>query len=186
MSHVISLYVLTLRGLEISRAKASIVAPDDEKQSLMLSMKGTVGEPDLDVDEEVAVVEELTSTETLHCPDKTTVLRRLKISDIVHFACRGKVDPRYPRMSTFLVAESADSKPARITVEDLAKVNPPGAQLAYLSACSTVEQQVLRLVEESLHLAGAFQTIGFPQVVGILWETKDWAARKVTIKFYRL
>jgi hypothetical protein len=186
MSHVVSSYVPALRTLEYSRAKTIKDAPSHESQSLILAMRETVGKPSLDIDEEVALVAELTSTKPLDCPSRASVLQHLRNSDIVHFACHSEADPRHPRKSTFYVAESKDGLPGTVTVEDLARVDAPNTQLAYLSACSTAEQKENRLVEESLHLAGAFLMIGFPQVVGTLWETKNWAATKVASKFYRL
>lgn len=83
------------------------------------------------------------------------------------------------------MAIDGDRTPERITVEDLIRTNLPNAQLAYLSACSTAQNKVTELNEEMLHLASVFQLIGFPQVIGTLWETKDWAANRVALNFYK-
>ena len=147
-------------------------------------MRETVGKAPLKIDEEVKLVKELTSCEVLVGPKKSTVMRELRDTDIAHFACHGEADPVHPRKSTIYVAGGIDHEPGKITLEDLATVDLANAQLAYLSACSTAENKVMKLAEENLHVAAAFQLIGFPQVVGTMWEAKDWAARKVAVKFY--
>lgn len=57
-------------------------------------------------------------------------------------------------------------------------------RLAYLSACCTAQQYDLRLIDENLHLAAAFQLLGFPAVVGSLWEADDAAATFIAGEFY--
>lgn len=71
------------------------------------------------------------------------------------------------------------------------------AHQAAASTCLTVEeltsmdlpQPTMRALhvslDESLHVAAAFQLIGSPHVVGSLWETQDWASREVSITFYK-
>ncbi|KAM0345609.1 hypothetical protein ACHAPU_006262 [Fusarium lateritium] len=186
MSHVVSSYVPTLRSLEHARAKAGSVSDSHKPRSLIVAMRETTGKPSLKIDEEVASLADFTCATVLECPTRSAVLRHLENSDIVHLACHGEADALHPRKSTFYVAETEDGVPGTLTVEALARVNVSNTHLAYLSACSTAELKVAELFEESLHLAGAFQMIGFPQIVGTLWETKNWAASKVATKFYRL
>lgn len=51
-------------------------------------------------------------------------------------------------------------------------MNLPNAQLAYLSACSTAEDKVMKFTVENIHIAAAFQLPGFPHVIGTLWEVR--------------
>jgi tetratricopeptide (TPR) repeat protein len=184
MSHVVSSYVPTIRALEYAREKATSAAASQGGRALIVAMKETTGKEALDIDEEILLVKQLTTCEPLISPRKAAVMRELRNSSIVHFACHGEADPAHPRKSTLYVGDGEDNNPERITVEDLATLDLPIAQLAYLSACSTAENKAMKLIEENLHMAAAFQLIGFPQVVGTLWEAKDWAARKVASKFY--
>lgn len=45
--------------------------------------------------------------------------------------------------------------------------------LAYLSACSTGQIRDQQFLDESSHLIGACQLIGFRHVIGTLWEVND-------------
>jgi CHAT domain-containing protein len=40
------------------------------------------------------------------------------------------------------------------------------------------------LLDESIHLASAFQLAGFPHVIATLWQTGDSAAVQVAEDFY--
>jgi tetratricopeptide (TPR) repeat protein len=184
MSHVVSSYIPTIKALEYAREKAANATPPQDCKALIVAMKETTGKEPLDIDEEILLVKKFTACQPLISPRKAAVMRGLRDSNIAHFACHGEADPVHPRKSTLYIADGEDNKPEKITVEDLATVDLPNAQLAYLSACSTAENKVMQLAEENLHMAAAFQLIGFPQVIGTLWEAKDWAARKVASKFY--
>ncbi len=48
-----------------------------------------------------------------------------------------------------------------------------GAQIAYLSACSTAENKAAWLSDEVIHLVSGFQVAGFPHVIGCLWPAGD-------------
>ena len=66
----------------------------------------------------------------------------------------------------------------------ISRLDLPRAALAYLSACSTSRGSE-RLADEAVHLAGACQLAGFPQVVGTLWEVGDRTSGRVTRDVYR-
>jgi CHAT domain-containing protein len=59
------------------------------------------------------------------------------------------------------------------------------AQLAYLSACDTALTSDLRLVDEAIHMASAFQLAGYPHVVATLWAINDKIAADIAAEFYR-
>jgi CHAT domain-containing protein len=58
------------------------------------------------------------------------------------------------------------------------------AQLAYLSACQTVDNRDDALLDEGIHLAGACQLAGFPHVVATLWEIEDSESVQIAIAVY--
>src|SRR5262249_23313072 len=60
----------------------------------------------------------------------------------------------------------------------------PEAELAYLSACSTVNG-ARQQVDEPLHLASALQLAGFRHVVGSLWPLDDQIAADAAHAFYQ-
>src|SRR6201999_706011 len=74
----------------------------------------------------------------------------------------------------------------KLTIDDLAKVRHPKAQLAYLSACSTAQNSAERLVDEMIHIANAFQLAGYPHVVGTLWEAESESAEMLAKSFYEI
>ena len=108
----------------------------------------------------------------LHRPSKEQVLNALQDCTVFHFAGHGQSHPLDPSMSTLLMS---DWQKNPLTVKDLVAMkfhqNPP--LLAYLSACSTGNNQVDSLVDEGIHLMGACQLAGFRNVIGSLWEVSD-------------
>lgn len=64
--------------------------------------------------------------------------------------------------------------PGRLTVRELAD----------LSACSTAHHRVDDLCDEVIHVASAFQLVGFPHVPGTLWAD-DRASVKMAGLLYR-
>lgn len=56
--------------------------------------------------------------------------------------------------------------------------------MAYLSACATAEQPDGKLADETIHLANAFQTLGFQHVIGTMWGANDAAAGEIAKRFH--
>jgi CHAT domain-containing protein len=54
-----------------------------------------------------------------------------------------------------------------------------------MSACETALTTDTRLLDESIHLAAAFQLAGYPNVVGTLWAIDDHSAVEIAETFYR-
>jgi CHAT domain-containing protein len=108
----------------------------------------------------------------LDAPFKNDILTALDNSSIFHFAGHGLSNPSDPSMSTLLVT---DWQKNPLTVKDLValKYHPNPPLLAYLSACSTGENQEHKLLDEGIHLMGACQLSGFRNVIGSLWEVSD-------------
>lgn len=45
--------------------------------------------------------------------------------------------------------------------------------MGFLSACSTIASETIKLIDEGIHLADALQLAGFRHVIGTLWEVSD-------------
>ncbi|WP_157520858.1 CHAT domain-containing protein [Herbidospora daliensis] len=104
------------------------------------------------------------------------ILEALPASSVVHVAAHASADAQPWNGGVQLAGE-------RLTVGEIARLDLSGAGLAYLSACETGVTR-LGLADEAVHLAGAFQVAGFPQVVGSLWQVKDRIAARVADRVY--
>ncbi|KAF5489574.1 hypothetical protein CGCS363_v012051 [Colletotrichum siamense] len=91
---------------------------------------------------------------------------------VFHFAGHGHTHSFDPLQSRLLLEDWEDqSLTAGILLEiNLRETSP---FLAYLSACGTSQILNYKSVDESIHLAGAFQLAGFRHVIGTLWEVED-------------
>jgi hypothetical protein len=114
-------------------------------------------------------------------PTKDNVLARLADHPVAHFSCHGHSDPSDPSRSRLLLQ---DHERNPFTAAGLGPVALDQAQLAYLSACSTATTRPPALLDESIHLASAFQIAGFRHVVSTLWEIEDRSSVRVADDFY--
>ena len=89
-----------------------------------------------------------------------------------HLACHGATDLEHPAESALLIH---DYRTAPLTVADVVRLRLRQAELAYLSACDTAQPGV-RLLDESIHLASAFQAAGYRHVIATMWPVWDLAA----------
>lgn len=105
------------------------------------------------------------------------VLAELSFAATVHFACHGMSNAEDPSRSYLELADG------HLAVRDVARGHLPHAQLAVLLACHTTRTD--RLPDEAVHLTSAFQTAGYPQVVGALWEATDLVSVRLTDRLYR-
>ena len=183
LDRVVSSYTPTIRSLRHARHRqaAATAAPD---RSLIIAMPVTPGLPELrNVRTETELLTSiLPSPHTLTRPDRDQVLAELPTHGIAHFACHGSYDLENPANSRLLLH---DHERNPLTVGDLGAVNLDAARLAYLSACHSAVNSAGDLLDEAMHLAGALQAAGFPQVVGTLWELDDEVAVEITEDFYR-
>ncbi|KAF8961525.1 CHAT domain-containing protein [Flammula alnicola] len=95
------------------------------------------------------------------------VIAGMKASNFVHFACHGVQNTSVSTESALLLAENA-----KLSISDIAKLNLPHAELAFLSACQTATGDEL-LAEESVHLAAGMLSAGFQGVIGTMWSISD-------------
>src|SRR5207249_4816555 len=103
------------------------------------------------------------------------VLGALPSHGVAHFACHGRSDTDDPGASALLLSDAADHP---LTVTEIYRQNLTGAELAYLSACSTTDTRP-RLADEAVHITAAVQLAGYRNVIGTLWPVDDRSARRV-------
>ncbi|MFB7471552.1 CHAT domain-containing protein [Kitasatospora sp. NPDC056184] len=166
LDRAVSSYTPTLRALHHTRGRS---APGAERP--MLTVEG----PGLQLaDAETGHVRRLVPG-TDHLDATTTadqVASRLHAYSAVHFSCHGY------REDGLSLASGTRLTPRRVDALRL-----DGAQLAYLSACSTGIDSG-RLLDEPLHPAAAFQLAGYRHVVGTLWPVSEVSAVDVAAAFY--
>jgi CHAT domain-containing protein len=111
---------------------------------------------------------------------RENVVELLREHGIVHFACHGYADLNNPSASRLLLPDHTTDP---LTLHAITRLKLNGAQLAYLSACSTTETNQEQ-ADEATHLTAAFQLAGYRNVVGTLWPINDQAALKAARAFY--
>jgi CHAT domain-containing protein len=101
---------------------------------------------------------------------KGVVRTRLTTATWAHFACHASAarDPADSQLGLY---------DAPLPVRDVAELHLQRAHLAYLSACATAYGGV-RLLDESIHVASAFQLAGFSHVIATMWLVKDPIAKR--------
>jgi tetratricopeptide (TPR) repeat protein len=196
---VISSYSPSIKSLVYARQNAMYKSLDDASQkALLVSMRTTPGNSDLNpcdlrfAEEEVKLLDTLlppsTSRVKVQQPHRGDVLDSLSTCTIFHFAGHGISDPLDPSKSCLLLDDWVKTP---LTFENLAELRLylKSPWLAYLSACSTGANQAANLQDEVIHLVSACQLAGFPHVVGSLWEVDDEysvdAAREVYMTLRR-
>jgi len=94
------------------------------------------------------------------------VLLELPKHSWIHIACHGHQDGKEPLKSRFRLQDRP------LTIQDIMNARLPNAEFAFLSACHSATGDA-NTPDESLHLAGALQFVGFRSVVGTLWAMGD-------------
>jgi hypothetical protein len=183
IDRVVSSYTPTIRALSYARRPFPATVGhrsgrlDAEDRVVAVAMPHTPGAPDLrGAQAEVAGLQQrfpgrvavLTGTQA----DRDTVLAALPTGRWAHFACHGASDLTNPSASYLLLT---DHQQRRLTVTDVARLRLDGAELVFLSACSTARSGVY-LPDEAIHLASAFQLAGYRHVIATLWPINDWDA----------
>ncbi|KAF8918549.1 CHAT domain-containing protein [Mucidula mucida] len=102
----------------------------------------------------------------------------MKASTWVHFACHGQQSIDNPVDSALLL-----SGQEKLKLSDIASVDLPDAELAFLSACQTAMGDDT-LPAESLHLAAGMLLAGFRGVIATLWSIQDRDAPRVAHDVY--
>ena len=175
---IISSYTPTLRTLAHSRTRP----PTTARRQLTVALRHTPGQPDLP-----GTVAEATTLHTNHADnrllldqDATTsrVLAALPEASWAHFACHASANLTTPSEG------GLDLHDATLALPEISQLRLNDAELAYLSACSTAHRG-LRVADESLHLASAFQLAGFRHVIASLWPLDDHIAATIATAIYQ-
>lgn len=114
-------------------------------------------------------------------PSRKLVVQALRTCEIAHFACHGVADPLEPLRSKLLLW---DWERRPLTVGFLMRMDFESCRLVNLSACDMAVNRDLLLREESLHMAGAFQMSGVPNVLATMWPIVDSVAPQVSRGIY--
>ncbi|KAL8822489.1 MAG: hypothetical protein Q9191_006775 [Dirinaria sp. TL-2023a] len=114
-------------------------------------------------------------------PMRKDIIQGLRTCTIAHLACHGEADALDPLKSKLLLS---DWRPKPLSVRFIMRMELEKCQLAYLSACETAVNHDHALAEEALHICGAFQMAGVPNVVATWWEILDKEACSIAEAFY--
>ena len=175
-----------IRALQYSRPRQSQCAQNTSM--LIVTMPTTPGESSLS-----GVMAEVDGIKrsfwdykvvAVERPTAEGVLQGLPCYDIAHFACHG-VSQTNPADSHLLLLKQSIShegltteKVDKLRVKNIEALNLPAAQLAYLSACSTVDNTSSELADRVAHIVSSFHIAGFVHVIGTLWPSQDWLVRR--------
>jgi CHAT domain len=179
MEHVVSSYAPTVRALHAARTRRQ--APLG--RALSVGVTGPPGAALPPVKHAAAEAEfaagQLGAALVLRdgAATRNAVIRALPSAGWAHFACHATTDLADPSGSALHLHD------APLTVRDLARLDISGAYLAYLSSCANATTGI-RLLDESAHVAAAFQLAGFTHVVGTLWQVGDDDAWYVAQQVY--
>jgi CHAT domain-containing protein len=179
LDRVVSSYTPTAQLLNESRTRSTNRRTDrapgtGARVSLVVGINHTPGLPPLTLAEaEAQQVQHLLEATTTPLLGKQAthhhVTTALPTTRIAHFACHALADETDPSRSHLALHDEP------LPVAELSQMNLPHAQLAYLSACTTATGSV-RLLDESIHIASAFQLAGYPHVIATLWPINDFLA----------
>ncbi|MFG1809248.1 CHAT domain-containing protein [Streptomyces sp. NPDC049040] len=178
LDRVASSYTPSIRALRHAR-QASAPRPDGGPYLAVGQPTGEGGAEGAST-EEIALVARKLGGATVLDGDRAAVaavLSALPPAATVHFACHGVSDPADPSRSRLDLADGP------LAVTAVSRLRLRHAQLAVLLACHTARTD--RLPDEAIHLTSAFQTAGYPQVVGALWEAADLVSRRFADDLYR-
>ncbi|PLB48631.1 hypothetical protein P170DRAFT_407300 [Aspergillus steynii IBT 23096] len=188
--YVVSSYIPTLKALQYAREKDLQYLREPNTRMLITAMPRTVGLNPLGTGKEVQLIRKAVQgsssivPSTLTQPSKAEVLQEISKCALVHFACHGIPDTKHPEQGSLFLGASTALEPERLTIQELSNMRHDLGQIAYLSACSTAENASVDLANEAIHIASAFQLLGFPHVIGTLWEADDKCATEVAGAFY--
>ena len=180
IDHAVSSYTPTLRALHHARRSRARPGPPSV---LVATMPTTPGASDLPgAGLEAMLIESCFGARAtiLDRPRAAEVRAALPRHTFAHFACHAVTDPEQPSHGQLLLSDHASDP---FSVAQVSALQLKDAELAYLSACSTAAG-ALRLPEEAINLASAFQLAGFRHVVGTLWPIADSAAVNLAARVY--
>jgi tetratricopeptide (TPR) repeat protein len=174
----VSSYLPTLRSLDQARRRPQAT----NRQQLTVSLTHTLGLPDIPgAAAEAADLHALYPAGLQLTDDNATagkVLAGLADCTWAHFACHASADLAAPSQGGLHLHDRT------LRLPEISELRLDGAELAFLSACSTAGIGS-RHANESIHLASAFQLAGFRHVIASLWPLADSVAAAAARSFYR-
>lgn len=177
LHRVVSSYTPTLRSL----ARISQAPPELTKTLVIGATSGA--ESLTEIGRETAVVkanrEGQVTTLIGAQATRAAVLAELPEASWVHIAGHAVSNYRRPSESHVCLHNST------FQVREIGTLTPAVRELAYLSACETATGG-LRLPDEAIHIASAFQLAGFRNTIGTLWRVPDRAAGDTATTIYPL
>ncbi|MEU9374260.1 CHAT domain-containing protein [Streptomyces sp. NPDC048255] len=186
LDRAVSSYTPTVTALHHARARR-MPAAGAGSRPLIVTMSRTPGEgalPNAHAEARTVGSHLAGPGEPLALADEAvtrdSVLEALRHARSAHFACHAVADPQDPSACRILTYDHA-TRP--LTVTDVAGLRLDGAHLAFLSACATSSTRQ-DMVDEAIHITGAFQLAGFRHVVGTLWPVADELAPEMAESFY--
>ena len=199
---MVSSYTPTIKALGLARERivqgrrALMVDGDHDTPRTLcaVTMPHTPGASSLSgVMDELANIRTATaSTFTiahLASPTAVDVKDQLHRCHVFHFAGHGRADVVDPSRGCLVLQKLDESGHALVqdplSVDDVSRLLVPHAQLAYLSACSTAENNTSLMADEVIHLGSGFQVAGFPHVVGSMWPSVDQICADMARRFYQ-
>ncbi|HLX51467.1 MAG TPA: CHAT domain-containing protein [Streptosporangiaceae bacterium] len=175
---VISSYTSTLGALVRSRQPS---APRT-KPPLVVGVSNAPGQPPLPfVAAELERISKYITPVTMLTNEHATredVLKAMADHGWVHFACHGRQNDYNPVDSSLWLFDGP------LSVDAIAEREQADRELAYLSACET-STGVPQLADEAIHLAAAFQAVGYRHVIASLWGISDPIAPVVADTVYQ-
>ncbi len=185
IDRVVSSATPTIRALLHARRGR---APAGGGRVLVVAMASTPGQADLPgVAREASALQQLFGgrADMLGLEDTPpatydNVMAALPAHAWAHFSCHGQSNLDDPSASHLLLA---DHQTRPLTVLDLTHARLEGAELAFLSACTTARTGS-RLPDEPIHLAAACQLAGYRHVIASLWPIGMTDTAWLTEYFY--
>jgi len=189
MNYVISSYAVSSRSLSWCREQLNNRAmggSSAELRAAIITMPDTPGAaPLVHVNQEKQALRLAFPQATEESkPSARQVLQQLHFLNVAHFACHAEPTADDPSEGNILLYDKDQNAVDKLSIYKISQVNTSSAWLAYLSACQTADIQNLNFLDEVIHVAGAFQIAGFPQVIGTLWQAEDDYALSVARAFY--
>jgi hypothetical protein len=173
LDHVMCSYAPTVRAL--ARSRRGKGPTTRQPRTLVAALPETPGAPDLSAAAfEARLIARLTSGELLVGDQATRrhVLAQLVRHDRFHFAGHAVSDLADPSNSHLLLHDQP------LTVHDLSHLGLDSPDIAFLSACATVQPGVTAM-DEAISIASACQLAGYRHVIASLWEVDDEVAAEV-------
>ncbi|KAF4450213.1 TPR Domain containing protein [Fusarium austroafricanum] len=200
LSHVVSSYTTTVLSLRHSIRTIEnwpLVDPASQSKMVIIGMTESPGSwSNFDrVPEHLQAVEQFVADDKnrtyLQNPTNSDALDALSVSQMAHIVCHG-ISQGDPSNSSLVLCREEPSesggKPELVedplSVRQIASRASKSSYLAFLAACQTADKMATGLMDENIHIVGAFQSLGYANVIGTLWEVEEKASVSFATEFY--